>query len=149
MAELIQSIDAFDLETFNREQVSRNLHMDVHNYLESQPKEVINHLVTLQQDQQAFPSPHIDLQPYVLPGQAHLTFERAGVWSGDNQTELFLQQSEVRRIEDTVAAHHDSYARESAGGDPEVSHDAAENFDAGTRPHERRSKKKNEYRGWP
>ena len=38
MAELMQHIDAFDLETANCEQVSRNLHMDVHNYLESQPK---------------------------------------------------------------------------------------------------------------
>ena len=120
MAELMQRIDAFDLETFNREQVSCNLHMDVHNCLEAQPKEVINHLATLQQDQQVLPSQHVDLQPYALPGQAPLTFERAGVWCGDNQTELFLQWLEVRRITDTMTVHHVAYVRESAGGDTEV-----------------------------
>ena len=142
-------MDAFDLETANREQVSRNLHMEVHLYLEAQPADVIGHLAALQQDQPSFERPHLDLHPYVLPGRAPVTFERAGVWSGDNQTELFLQQSEVRRIADTVAAQQAAYARAVPGGDPDVWHDAEDKFNGDARRHEKRSKKKNEYRGWP
>ena len=149
MAKLIERMDAFDVETANREQVRRQMHLEVHRYLEEQPADVIGHLAALQQEQPFLERPHVDLHPYALPGRAPVTFERAGVWSGDNQMELFMQQSEVRRISDTVAAQQAAYARAVQGDGPEVWHDAADKFDVDARPHEKRSKKKNEYRGWP
>jgi len=150
MAELIKRMDAFDIETANREQVRRQMHLEVHRYLEDQPANVISHLAALQQEQPLLDRPHADLHPYALPGRAPVTFERAGVWSGDNQTELFMQQSEVRRISDTVAAQQAAYARAVHGDGSDVWHDAEDKFDGDARPHEKRSnKKKNEYRGWP
>ena len=44
MARLIEHMDAFDIETANREHVRRQMHLEVHRYLEDQPANVISHL---------------------------------------------------------------------------------------------------------